>query len=505
MNHPSGPVELSVRNVRKSFGRLVALDDVSLEIRSGEVHALVGENGAGKTTFASVVSGLYKPDAGTLEVQGRPVEIRSPSDAIGAGIGMVHQHFELVGAFTGLENIVLTPRSGTHEEDAPTEIARLGERYGLLVPFRTFARDLDMGDRQKLEILRLLYSGAKLLILDEPTTHLTPDEVDNLLDGIRKLAASGYTIVLIAHKLHEVLSVADRVTVMRRGRLVGTLEGEEKSRARIIEMMIGTAQKGEQAPLRDDRQMQGGEVLLSLSNVSADRKQSSVPLDGISFDVAAGEVVGVAGVAGNGQRTLFECLVGTTKIDRGEVRLTGRDISRWSVRNRIRGGLASLPGDRLREGVLPSAPLFESYVLGMHVLPIPTRWNRETLRKQAAEMIPRFDVRTSDENVPTAALSGGNIQKVLVARALQIAMHRDTGVLLAMNPTNGLDVAATRFVHEQMLEMCRKDRAVLLISEDLDELTMLCDRIVVMAGGRLTGMFNRDEFDRYQIGERMVG
>jgi general nucleoside transport system ATP-binding protein len=495
-------VELT--GIRKVFGENVALDDVDLRVRRGEVHGLLGENGAGKTTLVNVLTGLYRADAGEIRIKGQQVEVRTPRDAIGLKVGMVHQHFELVQAFSALDNILLGSSTSRRAKDRSAQRARIAElasHYGFDVDLDARVADLEIGNQQKIEILRILATGVEILILDEPTTHLTPEEVEKLFAAIRVLAADGLTVILIAHKLREVLAVVDRITVLRRGRLAGTVDRADADESVIIAMMMGE-QRDLPTITLGSRQV-SEQPILAFEGLGTVGDGVAVPLAGLDLDLHGGELVGVAGVAGNGQRELVEMIAGVRPVADGRLVLRGEDVSGQDVAARIRAGMAILPGDRLREGVLPGSPVWETYTLGRHVLQ-RGRWAPSRLRAEARAMIERFDVRTPSEVVPTATLSGGNIQKVLVARALAISGDEPGGVVTAMNPTSGLDVGAAAFVHEQLIAICERGDAVLLISEDLDELLMLCDRVVVLSGGRFVLERSRGAYDRFELGRSMV-
>ncbi len=499
----AGDVAVEMAGIAKSFGDVHALDDVTFRVAPGEVHGLLGENGAGKTTLMNVLTGLYLADRGDVALHGQHVDLRTPSDAVGHGVGMVHQHFELVQAFSALENILLGAVTATWSMDTASHrerIADLADHYGFTVDLDTRVADMEVGDQQKVEILRILYAGADILVLDEPTTHLTPAEVDHLFASVRELAAEGLAVVLIAHKLHEVFAVCDRVTVLRHGRLAGSLDVAAAAHADVVAMMMG-----DDATMVEARAKTcdiGEDEVLSLRGVTATGGAVDVHLHDLDLQVHRGEFVGIAGVAGNGQRELMELLAGLRPITTGRMHASGVDVTHARVDERIRAGVAVLPGDRMREGVLPASPLYETYALGRHLL--HDHFSPHDLQDQARDMIARFDVRTSGPTAPTASLSGGNIQKVLVARALDVSEHAGGGAMVVMNPTSGLDVGAAAFVHDQLVRTCEAGGGVLLISEDLDELLALCDRVVVLSHGRLAGQQVAGDYDRLVLGDLMV-
>ncbi|HKJ57508.1 MAG TPA: ABC transporter ATP-binding protein [Nitriliruptoraceae bacterium] len=501
----TGTAALAVQmtGISKAFGPVQALDDVDFRVAPGEVHGLLGENGAGKTTLMNVLTGLYLADAGSVSLHGEAVELRQPADAVSQGVGMVHQHFELVQAFTALENILLGAETATWSMNTAAHRARITElatQYGFNVRLDHAVAAMEIGDQQKVEILRILYAGSNILVLDEPTTHLTPTEVDQLFSSVRELAAEGLAVVLIAHKLHEVFAVCDRITVLRHGRLAGSLDVAAADRGEVVAMMMG-----EDVAVPEVRPKAceiSDEVVLSLDGAGGRGGPTDVVLVDLDLRVHRGEFVGIAGVAGNGQRELMELLAGLRSIQQGRMHAGGQDVTAARVDERIMAGVAVLPGDRMREGVLPASPLYETYALGRHLL--QDGFAPALLEEQAREMITHFDVRTSGPTAPTASLSGGNIQKVLVARALAVSDHADGGAMVVMNPTSGLDVGAAAFVHTQLVATCEAGGGVLLISEDLDELLMLCDRIVVLAHGRFVGEQVADGYDRLALGDMMV-
>ncbi len=498
--------------VTKSFGNVVALRNVDLVLRDRRVHAVIGENGAGKSTLMNVLMGIYRPDAGRIRFLGDDVEIRSPRDASDLGVGMVHQHFELIQAFSGIDNIALAVEKDAllrRTVEVRPIVDDLMERYGLSVDLDCRVADLEVGDQQKVELLRVLALGARVLLLDEPTTHLAPAEVDHLFAAVRELASDGVAVVLITHKVREILSLADDITVLRHGRRVSALDGADATADGLVGLVMGvdaaeaipqaaavlgvpTGFDGDEprGPSSGDRNPGDAAAppVLALTGVTTSATRGEVALDVESLRVAPGEIVGVAAVAGNGQRDLVETIAGLRRPRTGRVELHGREVTRLGVASRIRNGLAVLPGDRMREGILPSSPLYETYTLGLHHFVPRRRWRLAALRADAREAIARFRISTENESTPTANLSGGNVQKVLLARALRIARHASVELLVAMNPTNGLDVGASRVVHRHLDGIRERGGAVLLLSEDLDELMERCDRIVVLdrVGSRAT-------------------
>ncbi len=493
-----------MEGITKRFGAVVALDGADFELLPGEIHALLGENGAGKTTLMNVLSGLYRPDAGRIFVAGQPVRIRGPRDAVRLGIGMVHQHFELVGHFTALENIVLGREGGAvlAPRRLRAEVEALMERFGLAVPLDREVRTLPVGTQQKVEILKALYRGAQVLILDEPTTLLTPQEVDALFGTLRRLVASGLGVVFITHKLQEVLRTSDRITVMRRGRRVATVRREEASPEELVVWMVGS-----RPPDLVRRERAGsGEVVLALRGLTVRDERGVVVLRDCSLEVRGGEILGIAGVAGNGQRELAAAVVGALRPDSGDIVLDGSPITHLGIADRLARGVFLIPEDRLREGILPRLSVAENLVLGMHRLLFPSgRYQTRVARAVAEQAIETFRIVCPGPAAPAGTLSGGNLQKLIAARVFAQAERTKARLLVALNPTRGLDVPSTAFVHQELAAFCARGGGVLLISEDLDELFKLADRIAVLYRGTVAGMFSREAFDPYVIGRLMMG
>ena len=494
----------------KSFGSVRALDSVDFELPRNEVHVLAGENGAGKTTLMNVLAGLYGADAGSIEIDGAAVTIGSPRDAIDVGIGMVHQHFELVGSLTALDNVILGREGGGWRIDHAAlrrAVQSVMEQFGVVVNLDTPVRELSIGEQQKIEILKSLYQGAKVLILDEPTTHLTPQEVDGLFGTIRTLLGGGLTVVLITHKLREIRGIGDRVTVMRRGRVVGSAKQLDVTEAELVEMLMGERETPMVNQVNSPVAVFTTTPLLELRGVTAPRPDGHPVVDDCSLVVNRGEIVGVAGVAGNGQRELAECIMGLRSVEQGDVTLNGSTVTNANVGERIRAGLAYIPEDGIGEGILPHASVSDTMILGPHLLLGGGSWffDDGRARELTRAAVKRYAVATPSEHTATARLSGGNIQKLLIARAMLLTSLVPSSVLIAMNPTRGLDIRTSQFVHQQLLELRAGGNAVLLVSEDLDELLRLTDRLVVMYRGRIAGQFSKPEFDAYRIGALMAG
>jgi ABC-type uncharacterized transport system ATPase subunit len=503
--------------ISKRFGNVRSLCEVDFNAGRGEVHALLGQNGAGKTTLMNILCGLYSRDSGRILLGEQEVDIRNPRDAIDHGVGMVHQHPELVTAFTGFENIVLSTERRIWSADwnlHRERIAALRERYGFKLDLDRTVGELPLGHQQKIEILRLLYAGARVLVLDEPTTHLATDEIDVLFGAIDQLSGSGVAVIIVVHKLREALTVAHRITVLSQGRNAGSVRSADTNQDQLLQMVMGGAKEpassnapgvsGQAATTADEtdrREREDDHRSLCMRSVRANGHPS---LD-VSLEVNSGEIVGVAGIAGNGQELLVDVLAGLCAVGEGAIELGAQDITSLPPWKRIAVGLGVVPADRMREGILPAAPVYESFALGLHTLQRRWVWHRRAVRRWAREQIDQFSIATASETAPTALMSGGNIQRLLIARAMAIASRTPTGVLVCVNPTHGLDVGATTFVHRQLLEMREAQLAALVISEDLDELMNLSDRILVMRGGCIAGEYLRSAFDRRSIGLDMVG
>jgi general nucleoside transport system ATP-binding protein len=483
--------------ITKRFPGVVANDDVSLELRRGEVHALIGENGAGKSTLMRVLYGIYPADSGRIRVRGQEVKIASPRDAISLGIGMVHQHFVLVDPFTVTENIILGEEGGSRLDidAASRQVADLAEQYGFRVDSSAPVEELSVGEEQRVEILKALYRGVEILILDEPTAVLTPQETRDLFGNLRKLREAGRTIVFISHKLDEVLEIADRITVLRRGRVVGETRPAETSKAKLAEMMVGRP-----VLFRLDKpHVQIGEPVLRVRDLQGEGK-----LNGVGLEVRSGEILGVAGVEGNGQRELAETLIGLRNAASGTVELEGVDIGGRHVADIRNAGVSYIPEDRHDQGLVLDMTLWENSLLGRQGDPaFESGFGVLLIRKikaLAVRLVKLFDIRTRSIDVNASSLSGGNQQKLILARELEV----DPKLLIAAQPTRGLDVGAIEFVWKEILEQKAAGRAVLLISAELDEIYALADRIVTLYEGRITGEFPPDAPPE-QIGVGMLG
>jgi len=491
------PPLVVLERITKRFPGVLANDEVVLELRAGEVHALIGENGAGKSTLMRVLYGMYPADGGRIFVRGQEAGIGSPRDAIALGIGMVHQHFVLVDPFTVTENIILGEEGGAQlDVDAARQrVAELAESYAFRVDPRAVVEDLSVGEEQRVEILKALYRGAEILILDEPTAVLTPNETKDLFGNLRKLREAGRTIVFISHKLDEVLEIADRITVLRRGRVVGETRPADTSKAKLAEMMVGRP-----VLFRLDKpQVEIGEPVLRVDGLAGEGK-----LNGIDLEVRAGEILGVAGVEGNGQRELAETLFGLRTPTSGTIELEGSSITGRSVGDIRNAGVGYIPEDRHDQGLVLNMTLWENAVLGrqddeefssgLGVLSI------KKIKALAVRLVQLFDIRTRSVEVNASTLSGGNQQKLILARELET----DPKLMVAAQPTRGLDVGAIEFVWRQILDQKAAGRAILLISAELDEIYALSDRIVTLYEGKITGEFAPDAPPE-EIGVGMLG
>jgi general nucleoside transport system ATP-binding protein len=501
---------LEVRGLTKRFDAVVANDGVDLSIPRGSVHAIVGENGAGKTTLVRIVYGLEHPDSGEILIDGETVRLASPQAAIARGIGMVQQHFQLIPGLSALENLVLGAeprRAGMLDRgEARRRGKQLAEQLRARIDWDAPVGRLSVGARQRLEIMRLLYRDAQLLIFDEPTTVLTPGEVEDLFAVLRELAADGRTIVFISHKLGEVLAIAERVTVMRRGRAVATVNATETDAGQLAGLMVGDpglALALEQPHARVATSSVG-EPMLELEDCGLAGDGSRRVLDGVTLQVRAGEIVGIAGVEGNGQRELIDVALGFRSPDAGRVLLGGREATRLGVRQRRRMGLAYIPEDRNTEGLDRQGPITRSAIaLRYDRAPIAQRGviNGAAARAYASDLIQRYDVVAAGPEAPVRSLSGGNAQRLVVGRELD----EGRAVLVAAHPSRGVDVKGTAFIHEQLLGLRDRGAAVLLISEELTELVRLSDRIAVLYEGRIVGTFDRGAIDIHRLGRLMTG
>jgi ABC-type uncharacterized transport system ATPase subunit len=480
----AGAPLVSLEGITKRFPGVVANDQVSLQLHKGEIHALVGENGAGKSTLMRVLYGLYPPDEGTIHINGDITKISSPRVALAHGIGMVHQHFVLVDRFTVAENIILGAEGGPllDLDEASKKIEELARSYGFLVDPHKIVSDLSVGQQQRVEILKTLYRGIELLILDEPTAVLTPAETNDLFANLKKLKESGKTVVFISHKLDEVLAIADRITVLRHGKVVGETRPAETSKEKLAEMMVGR-----KVLFRLEKpQVERGKPILRVNRLTIENH-----LHGLDFEVRSGEILGIAGVEGNGQRELAEAIVGLQTEVSGDISVSDKELIGLSVADRREEGVAYVPEDRHHRGLVLDMTLWENSVLGRHFEPAYSNFGFlliDKIKSLASKLINFFDIRARSIKVEAVTLSGGNQQKLILARELE----RDPVLLVAHQPTRGLDVGAIEFIWKEILEQKAEGRAVLLISAELDEIYELSDRILTIYEGRFTGEFSPD-------------
>jgi ABC-type uncharacterized transport system ATPase subunit len=497
---------VELRGIVKRFPGVLANDHADLTLERGEVHSLLGENGAGKTTLMCVLAGIYRPDAGEVVVDGDPVTFRTPRQAIDAGIGIVHQRFRLVQPFTVAENVLLGTQGGLAlaRRDIEERVAALSEEYGMRVKPSARIWQLSVGEQQRVEILKALFRGARVLVLDEPTAVLTPQEAERLFETLRMMAGEGRTIVFISHKLDEVMAVSDRISVLRDGARVATVDRAGTSKQELARLMVGR-----EVIFRVEREERGGgprddSICLRVRGLEAHDDLGLPALRGVDLEVREGEILGIAGVAGNGQRELTEVIAGTRPAAGGAVELGGRDVTRSSVGDRIANGLAYVPEDRLGSALVGSMDCTSNVILkrvdggGFTRGPV---LDLRSAEEATRALVERFDVKTSSLRTPVSLMSGGNIQKLLLARELS----SEPRVLVAAQPTAGLDVGATEAIHGILLDQRRRGVGILLVSEDLDELLTIADRIAVIYEGRVMGVVGADGADREHLGLMMAG
>jgi ABC-type uncharacterized transport system ATPase subunit len=484
---------------------VLANDHVDLVVEPGEVHVLLGENGAGKSTLMNILYGLYHPDEGEILVNGKPVKFESPSDAIRAGIGMVHQHFMLIPVFTVAENVMLglelTGLFGfLDRKRARTEVERLGKEFGLPVDPDALVESLSVGAQQRVEIVKALYRRAGVLILDEPTAVLTPQETDELLEVMESLKRAGCSLVFITHKLKEAMQVADRITVLRGGRVVGSTVPGKSTEAELAAMMVGRAIRlGVDKP-----PAKPGPVVLDVQGLTVRNSHGQVAVNDISFQVHAGEIVTVAGVQGNGQTELIRAIMGLDQVASGRITAAGRDVTTSSPRETLASGVGHVPEDRVKDGLVGELSVAENLVLDMYYMPPFARGpmlKPDEIQRSAQLRIKEFDIRTPSPLVLVGTLSGGNQQRVIVAREFS----RPVSLMIAAQPTRGLDVGSIEYIHERIVKLRDKGDAVLIVSSDLDEVFALGDRIAVMFQGRMEGPFESGRYSREQVGLMMAG
>jgi general nucleoside transport system ATP-binding protein len=498
------PPALEVRDITKRFPGVLANDRISFTLMPGEIHALLGENGAGKSTLMNIIYGLYHQDSGEILVHGRPVRIDNPNDAIALGIGMVHQHFMLVPRLTVTENIILgnelTRGPALDRRRAARLIRELSQQYGLEIDPDAYVQDISVGHQQRVEIVKALFRGADILILDEPTAVLTPQEADDLFLVIRSLTEQGKSVIFITHKLREVLELADRISVLRNGQLVGSTTPEEATRESLAAMMVGR----DVLLVVEKEPAQPGEAVLEVRDLVAREDRRLVAVDGVSLDVRAGEIVGIAGVQGNGQTELVEAVTGLREADQGTVTILGQVVTNATPRRIVELGVAHIPEDRQADGLVGAYSVADNLVLNTYYLPQFSRGivrDEKRVREEAERLIQQYDVRTPSIDTPAGSLSGGNQQKVIVAREFS----RPVRLIIAAQPTRGVDVGSIEFIHNQLVHLRDTGAGVLLVSAELDEILALADRILVMYRGKIIASLLREEATRDRLGLLMAG
>lgn len=497
---------IEMLNITKEFPGIKANDNVTLKLKKGEIHALLGENGAGKSTLMSVLFGLYQPEEGIIKKNGQKVKINSPTDANELNIGMVHQHFKLVECFTVLDNIILGVEPNKwgflRKEEARKKIVELSERYKLKVDPDALVSEISVGMQQRVEILKMLYRDNEILIFDEPTAVLTPQEIDELMDIMRDFTKEGKSILFITHKLNEIMAVADRCTVLRKGKYIGTVNVKETTKEELSEMMVGRKVKF----TVDKKEMVPGKTILEVENLSIDAKRhKKKAVKDVSFEVRQGEIVCIAGIEGNGQTELVSGITGLQKVSEGSIKFLGQDITRAKIRTRSKMGMSHIPEDRHKYGLILDYSLEENMVLQRYWEPkfqIRGFIKFKEVRKYTNKLIQEFDIRSGEGAVSIVrGMSGGNQQKAIVAREID----KNPELLVAVQPTRGLDVGAIEYIHEKIVEQRDAGKAVLLISLELDEVMNLSDRILVMYEGEIVGELNPKETTLNELGLYMAG
>jgi ABC-type uncharacterized transport system ATPase subunit len=502
--NPKRIQRLELKSITKSFPGVLANDRIDLCVQAGEIHALLGENGAGKSTLMKILYGLYQPNEGEICINGEPVSIQSPSDAIRLNIGMIHQHFMLIPSLTVTENVICGLPSSrgllTDTDKAEKRIQELAESYGLKVDPNAFVWQLAVGEQQRVEIVKALYRGADLLILDEPTAVLTPQEVSELFITLNQMKESGHALIFISHKLHEVIQISDQVTVLRDGRVVGRVNTEDTNQTELARMMVGR----DVIRTWDKPLVERGKPVLQLQQLEADSDRGFRAINGISLDVHEGEIVGIAGVSGNGQRELAEAIVGLRPVEAGKVLLDEKDITDATTEEVLTTGLSFIPEERLTMGVIKEFSVAENMILETHQRPPFSKGiflDFKRIADHADELIHDYEVKTPNQETPVKNLSGGNIQKLILARELS----RTPKVLLAAQPTRGVDIGSTEYIHKRLIEQRSEGIATLLISEDLDEILALSDRIAVIYEGQIMGIVDAKQAKKEMLGLMMAG
>lgn len=495
---------IELKNILKRFGKVVANKNVNLSIKKGEVHAIVGENGAGKSTLMKTLYGLYQPDEGEIFINGEKIENHSPNNAIKHKIGMVHQHFMLAQPLTVSENVILGMENASgirlNLKEADSRIKKLSDEFNLSIDPRKKIEDLSVGENQRVEIIKVLYRGAEILILDEPTAVLTPQEVKEFFKVIKSLVAQGKTVIIITHKLDEVMEISDRITVMRQGETVGSLASKNTTPQEIAKMMVGR-----EVLLRVEKNdAVKGEEVISVRNLSVRKNKETLALDSVSFQICAGEILGIAGVEGNGQTELIESIMNlnSDKIASGEIKFLNADITSVSTFERLERGISHIPEDRHKRGLVLEYSISDNLILGQqHLFSSNGFLKQNAINRHSDERISSFDIRPADKKVASKGLSGGNQQKVIIAREF----NRDFKLLIAAQPTRGVDIGAIEFIHKQILKARDNNKACLLISAELSEILSLSDRIAVLYKGKIVKILDSKKTSEDELGMLMTG
>jgi len=491
---------IEMHNISKEFPGVKANDHVSFSVCTGEIHALLGENGAGKSTLMSVLTGLYRPDGGEIFIRGKRVEFSSPKDAVNHGVGMVHQHFKLVRPFTVAENVMLAIKHLKqiyNLKEIEQKVMEQSEAFGLSVDPKAKVWQLSVGEQQRVEIIKLLLLGAEILILDEPTAVLTPQEAESLYSTLHKMTQNGKAVVLISHKMNEVMENTDRITVLRDGKSVGTVSTEDSNEQELAKMMVGR----DIDALGKKKSCRSGQKIIELEHISAKGDSGIRKLNGVSLDIYEGEILGVAGVDGNGQKELAEVIAGLREAEQGTISFLGIDCTKFGRKKRIDQGISYVPEDRMTTGLVNDLNAYENIMLNGYRRAPGMFINWSKVKKYTESLVEKFDVRLASLNYPVKMMSGGNIQKLLLAREID----SDPKLIVAVYPMRGLDIGATDYVKRLLIEQGENGKAVLFISEDLDDLFAMADRIVVMHGGEIMGIVKPNEATKEEIGLMMAG
>lgn len=496
---------IEASNLSKQFTSVLANDNISIKVKEGTVHAIIGENGAGKSTLMNMLYGLHRPTSGTIKIKGEEVDLRNPNDAIERGVGMVHQHFMLIPTLTVAENIVLGKEPGNkayfNRKKAVKKVEELCEKYNLYVDPNLLVSELSVGMQQRIEILKALYQEADILILDEPTAVLTPQEIQDLFVNIRNLLKTGKTVIIITHKLDEVLDISDNITVLRRGKLIGNIAAIDANEDILTDMMIG---RDVQLGGKQRKNIKDKRSIIEVTNLNYSNSMGVKRLKDVSIHVNSGEIVGIAGIDNNGQLELVELLAGVKTNYSGEIKLKNENIKNKSVRNIKESGVGFIPEDRHKHGLVMDYTISENMICGFHYKdPFAKNYllNTQEIDRFTKDKIKSFDIRTPSTSVNAETLSGGNQQKIVIARELS----QDPDLIIATQPTRGLDVGAIEFVHDVLVETRNRGKGVLLVSLELDEIISLSDRVYVINNGVITGELNKDELDPEVIGRMMLG